>query len=521
MAHQTDDAEVDDAPTNERGAAPSPEGLLTGDVLQHLAREQAEDTPDLRWPYNVPIYDRMRTQDGQVMSGLRAYNYPILRTGLHLDTEGVDKTVATFVARNLGLTDTGDGEVRESSEGIRIRDVVRRMLLMLPFGHAVGETIYAMDSPPADLASLPGRVAKLHRVGERLPRSISRWEVSRGGDLEAIWQWIPVGPRRTGRSRVQSMMSGLSPGGWDRWDERRIPASQLVVAPFEMEGGDWTGRSLLRQAYKHWLIKDALLRLGPVALERSMGLLVGHYDPEDTQGANRLDKVLKSLRTGEDQRATLPKGTDVEMMGVTGQIRDELPLVKYHDEAIGRSMLAMLLNLGHDRGARSLGETFLDVFLYALQSIAEQIEDVVTDGIIRPLVTYNFGGDETHPRLRFDDMSARPELTAEALGVLVKWGIVTPDGALEDFTREKWGLPPDDGTGAPPEVPPDDEPPDDGLPNDQLPDAIDDLPVEGQQGRRPVRRPHQPGDTDAVADALEQRLAQSLQQLRQRRRKQT
>jgi len=129
------------------------------------------------------------------------------------------------------------------------------------------------------------------------------------------------------------------------------------------------------------------------------------------------------------------------LRGVEGATPDPMPLIKYNDEAIGRSVLAMFLNLGHDNGARSLGDTFVDAFTDSLQAVADFIAATATEFVIRDLVELNWGPDEPYPSLTPGSLASQALITPADLKTLVDAGLVTPDPATQDWTRSKWGLP--------------------------------------------------------------------------------
>jgi hypothetical protein len=119
---------------------------------------------------------------------------------------------------------------------------------------------------------------------------------------------------------------------------------------------------------------------------------------------------------------------------------------------MGRAALAMFLNLGHDNGARSLGDTFVDYFVLAEDAIAEAIALTITEYVIRDFVELNYGPDEPYPDLVADPIRAESTPTAEALGTLAKNGLLGPmdDDIIADV-RRRYGLPqmPDELTGIP------------------------------------------------------------------------
>jgi hypothetical protein len=387
-----------------------------------------EEAVELRWPSSLVVYDRMRRTDGQTASVLRAIGLPIRRTGWHVLGSDVRPVVREFVERQLGLTIDERGRRRRRRQGVSFDEHLRHALLMLPFGHSVFEQVYELGPPPPGLEGLPPVVAHLRKLAPRLPRTIIRWKVARDGGLEAIVQSAPFGAAPTGAAGMPGEVS--------------IPVDRLVAYIHEREGADWTGTSILRASYKNWLIKDQLLRLSAVAADRqSMGLPVVNYDRTTGSRAEAL-KIVKRARAGEEAGVALPDGYAFALEAVKGQVMDLLPWVRYHDESIGRNALAMFLNLGHDRGARSLGETFAEFFAMALQTLAEALEEVLTEHVVRDLVELNFGPDEPYPAVVADDIRAEGPLTAEALGVLVTAGVILPDDDLEGHVRRTRGLPP-------------------------------------------------------------------------------
>lgn len=422
---------VTDAPTREVGSAVGG-GLAQvlsmgrGDTGGYLP-ESYEDVPELTFPTSATIYDRVR-KDGQVAAMLRATRLPILRAGRHrLSTDGVRPEVLRFVEANLGLG--AAARLKPRGTGVNVVDVKRDALLMLTFGFMALEQSYHVAPAPAGLdVDVAGDLAWLKRLAPRMPRSIAELRVDRDGALLGAVQASPGADGDTAR--------GVPPG------HVLIDVDRLVMFVNEREGADWAGNSILREAYKHWLIKDALLRVGPMVVERNgMGLPVVTYSTDGDQA--RALELAKAARMGSEAGVALEEGYSLQLLGVTGATRDELPLVKYHDEAIGRSALAMFLNLGHDNGARALGDTFVDYFVETLGSIDGYVNDVITEHVIRDLVELNYGPDEPYPNLEADPIDAEATPTAEALKGLADsglLGVLDPDLVTE--VRRRYKMPP-------------------------------------------------------------------------------
>lgn len=428
---------VTDAPTNEIGTP----GLVTPANIGAYGRgrgagmftvEALEDTPELVFPQSAAVFDRMRKTDGQHTAVLRAAVLPLMRTPWRLVGEDVDPRVMQFVETELGLTDR-TGRQRRRRQGVVWTDHLRQALLMLPFGFMPFEIVYEVDapSPGQEDVGMP-LVAHLRKLAPRLPRTLTEApRVSRDGGLAGIVQAAPHKLER----RLTIGPGGTLPG------EVFIPVDRLCMYVNDREGADWTGTSMFRGSYANWLIKDALLRLGPMICERNgMGVPVVYFQDEGHR--QQAMEIARNLRAGSEAGIALPDGMRMEIQGVAGTTRDELPLVEYHDRASGRASLAMFLNLGHDNGARSLGETFVDYFVMSLDAIADNIAETATEHIIRDLVEINFGPDEAYPVLEADSIAAEATPTADALRTLADGGLlgeIDPDLTTE--IRRRYGLP--------------------------------------------------------------------------------
>lgn len=407
-------------PTSEKGYAGQNNGWW--------AAPDEEETPELRWPLNISVYDRMRRQDAQVISVLRAVTLPIRRTAWRIDPNGAKPEVAQQVADDLGLDLVGDDPNRKI---LRTRDRfswsehLRLSLLMLPYGHSVFEQVYRIDDS--------GR-ARLRKLAWRPPKTISRIDVAPDGGLVAVHQHgakLATGPAAP-----------------------RMGVEHLVIYVNDREGGNWLGQSLLRPAYKYWLLKDRLLRVQAQTVDRN-GLGIPVYEssklPDGITGEERTSreqsevdaglKLARGLRSGDNAGASIPNSAKLTMKGVEGDLPDADVPIRYYDEQIARAVLAHFLNLGTETGSWALGSTFADFFTLSLQTVAMQIADTVTQHIIEDLVDLNWGPDEPAPRLVFDEIGSRHPATAEAIKALIDCGALTADPELETHLRTIYGLP--------------------------------------------------------------------------------
>jgi hypothetical protein len=399
--------------------------------------DASETTPELMWPASIGVYDAMRRTDGQIAGLIRACTLPIMSANWDLDVDGVRPEVVSLVRSEIGLDGKGKARRRRRREGIVWRDHLRMALLALPYGHMPFEQVYQVGPPNPDQDGIDlEQVIHLRKLSPRMPRTLTEIRVARDGGLEGI---------------SQSPLE-LAPG---KYKEVFIPVDRLVFYTIDREGADWTGNSMLRPAYKHWFIKDMLIRLSAQIVERNgMGVPDMTYD-ENTPGATRAEaeRAVQDFRSGATAGLVRPQGTSFQLVGVSGGTADPLPVINYHDQAITKSSLAMFMDLGHDAGARSLGDTFVDFFTDSLQAVADAIAETATEHVIRDLVEWNYGPDEPYPVLTPGDLSQNSTVTSAVLGSLVTAGIITPDGKLEAHVRTQYNLPEADPVTARPTVP--------------------------------------------------------------------
>ncbi|MFE2772284.1 phage portal protein family protein [Microbacterium resistens] len=402
-----------------------------------LADEAHEKNPDLQWPMSLEVYDQMRREDAQVGSVLRAVTLPIRSARWEVDPAGASDAVVRQIAQDLGLPVKGE-EAPPQPTRQRGRfswaEFLRLALLELPFGHSVFEQVYRIEN---------GRT-RLRKLAWRPPRTISKFDVAKDGGLIAIEQHGVFGSTTV-----------------------RIPVDRLVVFVNEREGANWLGKSLLREAYKDWLLKDRFLRIQALVAERN-GLGVPIYEGPELPEAVARDatkaeqwlaeqrddglKMAKDFRAGEASGGYIPHGAKFTLTGVTGKLPDMDAPIRYHDEQIAKAVLAHFLTLGGDRstGSYALGDTFAEFFTGSLNAVMDHIADVVQQHVVEDLVDVNWGPNEPAPRIVPAKLGKDHPLTAEGVRALVECGAFTADAELEKYLRARYGLPaPDDATARP------------------------------------------------------------------------
>ena len=402
--------------------------------------DEAEADPEFQWPKSVPLVDRMRRDDPQIASVLLAVTLPLLESDWQLDCTGVRPEVARHVSQDLGIEIKGtvwEAPLRTKGR-FSWNEHLPLALLELAFGHSVFEQVYEPDAFGQ---------AHLKKLAWRPPRTIASFDVARDGGLVAVRQFgiglSSPDPRRASFTLTSS-------------PDATIPVNRLVVYVHQREGANWAGVSMLRPAYKMWLLKDRALRVQALASDRNgLGLPIYTSAPppdfkDDAKVKAWLDaeiergiQIAKGARAGDTSGASLPNGATLTFNGVKGNLPDLDKQIRYYDEQIGRAALTNFLNLGGENstGSYALGDTFRDFFTKSLNALARHIATITQQYVIEDLVDKNWGPTEPAPRLVPPKIGKEHPATAEAVRALLDSGAIKWDPSLEAHLRAQYGMP--------------------------------------------------------------------------------
>lgn len=384
-----------------------------------------ELVPELQFPQSITVYQRMMT-DSQVKSVMRAVALPVQQTVFRLDPNDARDEVVAHCSMNLGLPIKGatDAPLPMPRERDRFSwsQHLQWALLCIRFGFMAFEQVYRYDEKTGLLW--------LRKLGPRWPKTIERIDITEDGGLATVWQKPPVkAPGREGDGRRYTTSIPLD-------------VSRLVMYVHEREGGSWVGNSLLRAAYRPWIIKDRMTRVWAMRDDRNSMGIPWYTGAEDEDDLGKGEAVAKRLRAGDSSGGAGPWGSKLELLGVTGTLPDVERNVRYQDEQIARSVLANFLNLGNQTGSWALGTTFVDFFTQSLSGLAQLVADTATQHVVEDLVDLNWGTDERAPRIVFDPIAQNANAVVQAVQMLIASGAIFPDPALDAFVRNLIGLPP-------------------------------------------------------------------------------
>lgn len=442
----------------------------------------------------LDVYERMRRSDSSVRETLWTVKQPIINAEWAIippdDADDQEREVAEFV--RAALFDWMDQPWTEMLE---------HALTYLDFGHSVFEPTFQNvereltvrqpvaagtseesadqpdDSTSDDISSEgePGEVAaselpsatqtvKLipvplppdttttvmparkfttwRKFAPRLPRTLWKWHVDEFGELTHITQLVFVD----------------LPDGTQAYKVIDIPAENLMVFTHEKWGDEWTGISLLRSAYKAWIMKEMIEKIAGIAYERhGVGYIVGYLsrDRADDKGMqDAFAGMIQTLRS--DAWAVIPgpklmsgatgdQGYLLEILTPPGGIPNFEPILTYWRSEIAGAMLVRFKELGHSaQGGTGVADAQAAVWYNALHAIARYLE-AIFNVAIRRLVDLNYPGVKRYPTLKASGIESRNLLEfAQAVALGADAEMLSADLGTRQWFRASIDAPPED-----------------------------------------------------------------------------
>lgn len=351
-------------------------------------------------------YEIMRRSDSTVHSALQMVKLPLL--GLERDIEAAsddefDQEVAAFIKREL------------FERNVNFHDFMRQMMTCFDFGFAVAEKTY-------ELTTFNGKTrVGIAELGFRKQVSIHAWET------------------KEKEPGVTQQLIGNTVS---------IPQEKLMIFSTDKEGENYNGISLLRYAFKDWDIKDKLILVNAIGLEKlSMGIPVVEFDTNVSEKEKEAARnYLRQMRANEEAYLEKPKGSMVEMLDMkASSTKDVLPTIKYHDRQILLSVLGQFLDLGSSSGSgsRAVGDVHSDLFMLSEEAANKFLVSVVQEQLIKQLCDLNYSElPNGYPQLtsghvKDDDVQA----LADAYQKFSSANLLTPEPELEQHIRKQLGAP--------------------------------------------------------------------------------
>lgn len=402
-------------------------------------------------------YDEMRKSDSTVRWSLQVLKLPIRAAQWRMQAasdDPKDQEIADFVEWNL-------------FERISWTSLIREIMTYLDFGFFVGEKSYvAEDYQPKQIKVKPDPKPKKPPLAPVLDPATGMMTVPEDPDDIADNDEPQVIISRSKPMIVMHDLANRKQTTIFRWEQGDgspgvtqvtaqgtfdIPENRLFILTHEREGNNYYGVSILRSAYKHWYMKDALYKIAAVAAERQ-GVGVVKIQALSKPNATELAKAVDSaenLRASDKGYLVEPDNFSVNFMDMmTRGTVNTGPDIEHHNRQIMVNVGAAFMEMGATRqagatgGSKSASGDQSKVYEQAVEAIANEIEEAFNTMVIRQLVDLNYTGITNYPKLKHnsigeDDLSGY----AAALKSFADADLLTPDAELEQSIRDRADLP--------------------------------------------------------------------------------
>lgn len=392
--------------TEERG--------VSGTLIYQGIITQEEYNKSLTGISGYKTYDVMRRSDSTVRQALQIVKLPLLSASRNIEPARDKEGNVTPKAQKYA-----DFIEDQLFNKIDFDQFMKEGLGWYDFGFSVFEKVFKVDKFEGQT------IIGLDKIASRKQVTIANWEMKNGGP------------------GIQQKTAG---GNF-----ADIPRAKLVVFTYDKEGENYEGISLLRSVYKDWDIKDNLVLVNAMALEKhGMGIPVVRERDNETAGPEdqaAAEAVLSNMRANEAAFMKLPKTMEVEMLDMKGNTTKEIiPTLNYHDGRIMAGVLARFMELGgaSGTGAQSLSADLSSIFMKSEETAAKQFAAVIFTDIIKQLIDLNFTDGESvgYPKLRFNDIADDDTVAlSTSISNLANAGLLTADVDIEEDLRARYNLP--------------------------------------------------------------------------------
>lgn len=353
----------------------------------------------------IKVYREM-AQDEQVKAALLCKQYAVLSSGYEIQLPDVDE-------------EDQDEEVSDE----------HKKFIEFCFGEMKG----SFESKLLDIMS---SVTYGFSVSERIIKSIDY------GPFEGKWGLMDLKTRppddiEFGMDAVGNLTEdGVIQNGI------KMPTAKFVIHSYRQQWGNPYGDSDLRAAYRPWWAKDSMLKLMAVSLERyAEPIAVATYKGLlDTNQRTDLEGFLKNLQSRSG--ILIPETVTLEFKAPPPRAAEAfIPSINLYDQHLRIAILMPgLIGLSGEQQAGSFARAVkeFDVFLWIIGQLRRDLETLVNEQIIKPLLDLNFEiAHGEYPTFRFKEIteSARQqqyELFLAGLGA----GALTKGPEDENKLRE-------------------------------------------------------------------------------------
>lgn len=390
-----------------------------------------ESVPDLRFPYSIQTFDRMRSD-------------PIISGTLFVIKQFIRK-VDWDIKPKGGLN--ASDEAKEKADIVRqalfedmdrsFDQVISDICSFVDNGFSFFEPVYRVQDGMILWKDIPARHAT----------SIKGFKFDNRGNLKAIEQY------QISTDNVISY-SGTT---------KEIPIERLLHFRTDSEKNNPLGRSVLKNAYKSWYFKTKLEEHEAIGVEREMNGLpyitcpieyfnaTAEEDPDRYQIFQELVRLGSNARNNEQACVVLPSDVyeengksmfSFDLVSSNGtRSLDTSKIIERYDYRIAQSLISDFMLMGStSTGSFALSDNKLGSFVRSLEAYLEVIAEQFNRKAIRRVYEMNGWPTDQLCSLTHEPIG---KASIEELGKYLDniKHLITPDEALENALRKRADLP--------------------------------------------------------------------------------
>jgi hypothetical protein len=402
-------------------------GYIFEDFLNDLTGKNAQKT-----------YKEMTYNDPVVSSLIFSIKMMARKTDWHVDPASDDE-------RDLEAADFVMQCMEDMSRPWK--EVITEILSMIQYGHAPMEITYKkrggndVDEPYKTSQYDDGYIG-WQAISLRSQETILRWEFWENGEIKGLWQLAPPYYRLT-----------------------YIPWEKFLLFRTDYSKNNPEGKSILRGAFRPWMFKKHLEEIEAIGAERGVSGIPIAWVPSNIAAPDQADsaavaaqqayrELVKNIRRDSQEGIVFPlmyndkgdKMFDLTLLTTQGSETGNIgTMIERKSREILQVCLAEFIMLGAGKaGSFALSQTKVDLFLQAIGSYLDSIEEVLNRNAIPRLFALNpqFKVDE-FPKIRHGDIKDMDlNNMSNYISKLIGAGAIQPDDELSDYLRQAAGLPP-------------------------------------------------------------------------------
>jgi len=347
-------------------------GVAGTTFFSGFLQDDQEHNQKLSGQSGIKIYNEMRRSDASISEILNAWMLPILGAEPIIDwpenpdeASRVTQEHIDFARNNLFTR-------------INFRAYLEHALTAFWAGYSWFEKVYEQDQ---------GQLV-IKRISPRLASTLSRWWTDDRGELMGVEQEVLQG----GKFRTVD-----------------VPRDKMVLFTFRKEANNYSGNSLLRALYPHYLIKQSLYKIDAIRHERfAVGVpVITLPDGYDHTLLNLAKAIGKNWRGAEQSYVLKVPDMEIEIMHMRGyEALNLIPTIEHHNEMLARGTLMGFFNLGHtESGSRSLGQVGQEIFYDAIEAVGDWVARTTMEEVLWPTMDLNFP-NKPRPVLKLTDVGS-------------------------------------------------------------------------------------------------------------------